>query len=152
MFITYLLIQSTPEVTGHTEQLFLSVVLFLFLVMVVGFFGWILKELTSLRDRLSNNQDKVLERLDLNNTEATKKLEEFRVQMHEHDNFREVITLKLEHISEHLPDYALVFRKFTEIDDQISAQGKQLRRYEYEIDRLTTRIKDLHDKKKDNSS
>jgi len=138
-----LFLQSIPQTSEYPESMFLNVVIFFFLVMVVGLFGWIINELSKLRDHLSNNQQSLFDKLDLNKTEGDKRFEEFRAQIAEHDSFREVITVKLEHISQHLPDYGLVFRKFTEVDDQLLDQKKQFKKYEYQIEEINKKLDKL---------
>jgi len=146
MSLFYLLSQSTPQVEGGSEPLLINIIIFLALVMVVGLFGWIVREIGKLKDHIDSNQSKMYERIESANSETTSKFERFRAQLAEHDSFREVITLKLEHISQHLPDYALVFRKFTEIDDKITEQNKKIKKYDHEIDRLTSRIDEVKEK------
>lgn len=152
MALLFILTQSTPQLEGHPESIFLNVIIFFFLVMVVGLFGWILRELGHLRDKLSDNQSSLFSKLDMYNLETNKKFEEFRVQLAEHDSFKEILSIKLEHISEHLPDYALVFRKFSEIDDKMTDQSKALKKYDHQIGDLAKRLDELKDKKQNTSS
>jgi len=103
------LFQSIPTYKGTPETLFINVVIFLFLVMVIAFFGWIIREISSLQRSIEENQQRILIKLGANETKSNEKVDQIQKQMVEYEKFNESISLKLSHISEQIPDYGIVF-------------------------------------------
>jgi len=107
------------------DSLSLYIIVSLFLVMVVGLFSWIIKELSNLNTRLIQNQNKIMD-----------KLEDSNKQVSERKNDIDVLFVKIDHLTNQLPDYQLVFRKFTELDERVNNVSKESKRNQLEINRI----------------